>query len=41
MQKWLDGIAWHHFFLFKEDYPLKKMESELVAEYTNLLKHGK
>ena len=37
----LDGIAWHYFFLFKEDYPLKKIENELLVKYVNLLKRGK
>ena len=36
----LDGIAWHYFFLFKEDYPLKKIENEILVKYTNLLRHG-
>ena len=28
----LDGIAWHYFFLFEDNYPLKK--------YTKLLENG-
>lgn len=37
----LDGIAWHYFFLFADDYPLKRMERELIRKYTELLKNGK
>lgn len=37
----LDGIAWHYFFLFTDEYPLKKMEKELIRKYTELLKNGK
>jgi len=37
----LDGIAWHYFFLFADDYPLKKMEKELIRKYTKLLENGK
>lgn len=37
----LDGIAWHYFFLFKDEYPLKKMEKELIRKYTKLLEHEK
>lgn len=37
----LDGIAWHYFFLFKNDYPLEKMKKELIRKYTKLLKNGK
>lgn len=37
----MDGIAWHYFFLFKEDYPLDKMEKELIVKYKRLLKNEK
>lgn len=37
----LDGIAWHYFFLFEDNYPLKKMENELIRKYTKLLENGK
>lgn len=37
----LDGIAWHYFFLFADDYPLNKMEKELIRKYTKLLKNGR
>ncbi|MES1226615.1 MAG: TetR/AcrR family transcriptional regulator [Bacteroidota bacterium] len=36
----LDGIAWHYFFLFEDNYPLKKMEKELIRKYTKLLENG-
>ncbi|HVX26638.1 MAG TPA: TetR/AcrR family transcriptional regulator [Parafilimonas sp.] len=36
----LDGIAWHYFFLFEDNYPLKKMEKELIRKYTELLENG-
>lgn len=36
----LDGIAWHYFFLFEDNYPLKKMEKELTRKYTKLLENG-
>ena len=36
----LDGIAWHYFFLFEDNYPLKKIEKELIRKYTKLLENG-
>lgn len=36
----LDGIAWHYFFLFADEYPLKRMEKELIRKYTKLLENG-
>jgi AcrR family transcriptional regulator len=36
----LDGIAWHYFFLFADNYPLRKMEKELIRKYTKLLENG-
>jgi AcrR family transcriptional regulator len=36
----LDGIAWHYFFLFEDNYPLKKLEKELIRKYTKLLENG-
>lgn len=36
----LDGIAWHYFFLFDDNYPLKKLEKELIRKYTKLLENG-
>lgn len=35
----LDGIAWHYFFLFEDDYPLDRMEKELIKKYTKMLKN--
>lgn len=35
----LDGIAWQYFFLFKEDYPLKKLEKELITKYSKLVEN--
>lgn len=37
----LDGIAWQYFFLFKEDYPLKKLEKELIIKYLKFLENEK
>lgn len=36
----LDGIAWHYFFLFDDNYPLNKLEKELIRKYTKLLENG-
>jgi AcrR family transcriptional regulator len=37
----LDGIAWQYIFVFKNEYPLKKMEENLIVHYRLLFKTNK
>jgi len=35
----LDGIALHYFYVFKEEYPLEKIETALIYKYSKLIEN--
>ena len=37
----LDGIALHYFYVFKEEYPLEKIETALIYKYSKMIENLK